>query len=108
MNPFLTGLAASVSRKLARHQGRPPRDARRLPLWRLLVDEVVYLAEQAVRPPWRWVWASAAVAIVAVMVGLAESTPGPVVSPGWRVAVAAVAASAVALLVRRWSGRDSG
>lgn len=43
VNPFF-GLAYSMRRRLVEHQGRPPRDAKREPLWRLLLDEIVYLA----------------------------------------------------------------
>lgn len=43
---MLSSIAYVMSRRLARHQGRPPQDAQRLPLWRLLADEVVYLARK--------------------------------------------------------------
>lgn len=108
MNPLFAGIATALSRTLARHQGRPVRDARRLPLWRLLLDEVVYLAKRSLRPPWLWAWTSAAVAVAGVMVALDESTPGPVLSLGWRLVAAAAAGSAVAVLVRRWPGRGNG
>lgn len=93
---------------MARHQDRPPRDARRLPLWRLLIDEVVYLFKQAVRPPAVWAWTLAAMVALVVMVGLAEATPGPVVSIGWRAVAAVALAAMVAVVVRRWPHRRNG
>lgn len=43
MIPFIAGVAHALSRKLVEHQDRPRRDANRIPLSRLLLDEAVYL-----------------------------------------------------------------
>lgn len=43
MIPILSGVAYALSRKLVEHQDRPVRDAKRVPLWRLLLDELRYL-----------------------------------------------------------------
>lgn len=108
VNPLFASIATTLSRKLVRHQGRPLRDARRLPLWRLLLDEAVYLAKRAVRPPAVWVWTSAAGVALVVMIAFAEATPGPVVSIGWRTVAAVGAAAAVAITVSRFRHRHRG
>lgn len=108
VNPLFASIAATLSRTLARHQGRPPRDARRLPLWRLLLDEVVYLVGRAVRPPWVWVWVSAGTVATVVMVAFADATPGPVIPFGWRAAAAVAAAAITGAAIRRWPGRRGG
>lgn len=77
-------------------------------MWRLLLDEVVYLLKLAVRPPGVWMWALAAVIALVVMVVFAETTPGPVVSIGWRAVAAVGAAATVAVVVRQWTRRRNG
>lgn len=49
MNPFFAGVAYELSKRLVDHQDRPRPDAERVPLWRLLVDEVRYLTGRSVR-----------------------------------------------------------
>lgn len=108
MHPWFVGFAAGLRRDLARHQGRPLSDARREPLWRLLLDEVVYLVGRALRPPILWGWLSGALVAVIIMIAFAEGTPGPVLSLGVRMAVAAVAGLIAAVAVRRWPHRGDG
>lgn len=108
MHPWFVGLAAGLRRSLARHQDRPPTDARREPLWRLLIDEAIYLASRALQPPILWVWLSSVAVAAIVMVAFAETTPGPVLSFGLRAGVAATAGLLVAAALRRWSYRKDG
>lgn len=106
MNPLIVGIAATLRRTWARHHGRPPSAAKRLPVWRLLLDEIAFLSRRAVRRVRMWLPAVAVAALV--MVALADSTPGPVVPLGSRLVVAIVAALAVGASLWRWADGNDG
>lgn len=108
MNPLFVGVASAVKRSLARHQGRPVRKAERLPMWRLLLDEVVHLARTAVRPPWVWVLVCLVLVAGVVMVVLDERTPGPALTVEWRMVVAIAAGIAAGFVVHRSRDRNDG
>lgn len=84
------------------------RKAERLPMWRLLRDEVVHLAKTAVRPPWAWVLIALALVAGVVMVALDESTPGPALTIGLRMVVATAAGIAAGVVVHRSRNLNDG
>lgn len=87
VNPLFLSSMAAARRAMRDHQGVPPsRPA--LPLWRLLLGELVY-GFHLLRRPRRLLPALALAA--AVGVGLSPATPGPVAEPVLRGFVAFVA-----------------
>lgn len=87
MNPFFISGMAGARRAMRRHQDVPPRSA--LPLWKLLLGELVYLLREVGKPR-RLVPALLAGTLIGV--GLSPWTPGPVAAPALRVLLAVVAA----------------
>lgn len=84
------------------------RKAERLPMWRLLVDEVGHLAKTAVRQPWVWFLVSLALVAGVVMVVLDERTPGPALAIEWRMVVAIAAGIAAGFVVHWARDRNDG
>lgn len=78
-----------------------------MPMWRLLLDEVVHLTKTAVRQPWPWVSVSLALVAAVVMVALDESTPGPALAIEWRMLVAIAAGIVTGLVVHRSRDRNN-
>ncbi len=89
-SPIFTTAMARARRRMGRHQ-RVPSSAR-LPMWRLLAGEVVYLARVA---GGRAEIAAAVAVAVLVTAGLSPATPGPVAGPALRILIGAAAAAAV-------------
>lgn len=87
-NPIFTSGMAAARRAMRRHQGAPPRSS--LPMWKLLLGELVYLLRQLAKPR-RLIPALVAATLIAV--GLSPWTPGPVAEPALRVLLASVAAA---------------
>lgn len=79
----------AVRRALERDQRLSP--CRRVPLWRLLAEEIALLARRVGR--WRVTAVGLVVGacVLAVEVALSEATPGPAIAVPWRWLVAAVA-----------------
>lgn len=84
------------------------RKAERLPMWRLLLDEVVHLAKTAARQPWVWFVVSLALVAGVVLVVLDERTPGPALTIEWRMVVAIAAGIAAGFVVHRSRDRNDG
>lgn len=100
MNPFLSsGIRAAMRR---RHDG--PRN--RPPMWALLWDEFRDLVRRVARSPVARVWLLAALVAAALVIGLSDTTPGPVVAEWLRLSavatVVALAAVTVAAAAERW------
>lgn len=93
-SPLHLGLQAGVRRALARHQQRSAATSASLP--RLLAAEAWFIAHRLYRRAAAWL--PGAVLAGAILVGLAASTPGPVLPIRWRAPLAA-AVAAVAVLV---------
>lgn len=98
VNPFFAaGLRAAMRRR-----GDDPRN--RPSMWALLFGELRYLARRAVASPVARVWAVAIVASLAVLVGLSDVTPGPVVAEWLRLTAVAIAIVLAAVTV--WAAAD--
>lgn len=94
---ILLGAAYSaVKRALAADQGRGPRSP--LPLWRLVIDEIVLMGKRIGR--WKIVTVTGVVfaSVLLVETLLTPVTPGPTAEQPWRVLVAVLVA-VVALTV---------
>lgn len=88
-SPIFLSAMARARRDMCRHQHVP--SSARVPMWRLIAGEVVYLARSA---GGRVEIAAAVAVAVLVGVGLSPATPGPVAEPALRILIGAAAAAA--------------
>lgn len=87
-SPIFTSAMASARRAMRRHQHVP--SSARLPMWRLLGGEVVYLSRAAAGR--RDIVVAVAVALL-VTFALSPVTPGPVAAPSLRTVIGGGAAA---------------